>query len=77
MTGPEAAVDITKRQLEYVRGVVDGLSCEEAARKVGYEMPVFEMTTVYAYRLGSDPRVKENRIGTLRWSLPQAVDDEE
>lgn len=72
-----AAVDITKRQFEYVRGISEGLSYERAARLAGYEMPVFKMTTVYAYRIGSDPTLEENRIGTLRWLLPQSADDEE
>ncbi len=71
-----AAVDITKRQIEYVRGIAEGLSYEEAARKAGYEMPTFEMTTVYAYRLGCVP-IEENRVGTLRWLLPQDMYGEE
>lgn len=71
----ESAVDITERQMEYVKGIAAGLSYEDAARDAGYEMPVFEMITVYAYRLGCVP-IRENRIGTLRWLLPQTVDDD-
>ena len=63
--------DITDRQRRYVRGLVNGLSFQEAATEAGYEVPVFEETEVRAY--GVDLQ-GVGVVVEMLWLLPQEVD---
>ncbi len=70
--------DLTKQQGDYLRRLIDGLSPEGAAKRAGYEMPVFEYVWINLYKSCNGYRVTKGsgreRIGTTRWLLPKTVE---